>query len=61
MDVLKVMTSQGEVTGINLSLYPPISQIYDELLQAAVLLLRQTDDPDYPAFANRMATFCDIV
>jgi hypothetical protein len=55
------MSDRGESSAINLSLYPAVRQIYDELLRAAVLLLSQKDDPGYPAFANRMAKFCNIM
>ncbi|KAG1896775.1 uncharacterized protein F5891DRAFT_983197 [Suillus fuscotomentosus] len=60
-DILKAMSEKGESSAINLLLYPPVSQIYDELLQAVFLLFTQKDDPGYPAFVNRMAEFCDII
>jgi hypothetical protein len=54
------MSDRGESSAINLSIYPSVRQIYDELLQAAALLFAQTADPGYLAFKNRMATFCNI-
>jgi hypothetical protein len=61
VDIVKVMSDNGEPCAINVLVYPPVSQIYDELLQAVALLLAQTNDPEYPTFVNRMASFCDIV
>ncbi|KAG1891637.1 uncharacterized protein F5891DRAFT_1197617 [Suillus fuscotomentosus] len=60
-DILKMMSDQGEFPAIDLSVYPPVSDIYDELLQAVALLLAQKDDPEHPAFVNRLASFCNIL
>ncbi|KAG2091347.1 uncharacterized protein F5147DRAFT_780031 [Suillus discolor] len=55
MDILKKMLEEGESPAINLSLYPPVSEIYDELLRVVVLLLAQRDDPEHPAFTATIA------
>ncbi|KAG0702399.1 hypothetical protein DFH29DRAFT_875171 [Suillus ampliporus] len=61
VELLKAMSGEGESSTINLSVYPPPSQIYAELLQAAILLLVQHDDPGYPVFAARMMALCNIL
>jgi hypothetical protein len=55
------MSQDGESPNINLLLYLPVSQIYDELLQAAVLLFAQKDNPGYPVFMTHMAMFYNIM
>ncbi|KAG2139299.1 hypothetical protein DEU56DRAFT_755604 [Suillus clintonianus] len=59
-EILKAMSKAGKSTTVNVSQYPPVSQVYDELLQTVVLLFAQKDDPGYPAFVNRMAQLCNI-
>ncbi|KAG0700240.1 hypothetical protein DFH29DRAFT_876761 [Suillus ampliporus] len=60
-ELLKAMSGEGESSTINLSVYPPPSQIYAELLLAAILLLVQHDDPGYPVFVARMTALCNIL
>ncbi|KAG2032953.1 hypothetical protein BDR03DRAFT_1014806 [Suillus americanus] len=60
-EILTKMSHDGESPNIDLSLYLPVSQVYDQLLQAAVLLFAQKDDPGYPVFMNRMAVFCNMI
>ncbi|KAG0707136.1 hypothetical protein DFH29DRAFT_871730, partial [Suillus ampliporus] len=60
-EILKMMSKDGESPNITLSLYLPVSQIYDELLQVAVLLFAQKDNPGYLVFMNHMVMFCNII
>ncbi|KAG2045633.1 hypothetical protein BDR06DRAFT_978072 [Suillus hirtellus] len=45
------MSDQGEFPAIDLSVYPP----------AVALLLAQKDDPEHPAFVDRLASFYNIL
>ncbi|KAG0701739.1 hypothetical protein DFH29DRAFT_875653 [Suillus ampliporus] len=61
IDLLKDMADAGETTHIDMSVYLLVSQIYDELLQAAFLLFEQHNNPGYPAFEAIIKKFCNIV
>ncbi|KAG2739086.1 hypothetical protein P692DRAFT_20823135 [Suillus brevipes Sb2] len=59
-ELVKAMRTSGLPINIMLSIFPPVPQIYTEVLQHLLWLLGQTDDPAYPDLLQVLAGLCDI-
>jgi hypothetical protein len=54
------MRTSGLPSNILMSIFPPVAQIYTEVLQHLLWLLGQTNDPAYQDLLQVLVGLCDI-